>query len=138
MFPVGPPTYFQGNILLHYPNAFGFFYCKISAPSYKDHPILSARIKTKSGIRSLFPTGNWEGMYFSEELYNAQKYGYEFEILWGYTFEKGFVFKDYINDLYNLRLKYPKSDPMNLVCKLLLNSLYGRFGRKRGRFVHFY
>jgi len=75
----------------------------------------------------MFPTGNWEGMYFSEELKNAQKYGYTFEILWGYTFEKGFVFKDYVNDLYNLRLQYPKSDPMNLICKLLLNSLYGRF-----------
>ena len=128
VFPIGPPTYFQGNVLRHDPNAFGFFYCKISAPSYKDHPILSARVKTKSGTRTIFPTGNWEGMYFSEELYNAKKYGYEFEILWGYTFKKGLVFKDYVEDLYNLRLQYPKDNPMNLICKLLLNSLYGRFG----------
>lgn len=27
-----------------------------------------------------------------------------------------------------LRLKYPKSEPMNYIAKLLLNSLYGRFG----------
>ncbi len=67
-------------------------------------------------------------MYFSEELYNAEKYGYKFEILWGYTFKKGFVFKDYIDKLYNLRLQYPKSDPMNYIAKILLNSLYGRFG----------
>jgi DNA polymerase type B, organellar and viral len=76
----------------------------------------------------MFPTGNWEGMYFSEELYNAKKYGYQFEVLWGYTFEKDYIFKDYVNDLYNLRLNYPKTDPMNLTAKLLLNSLYGRFG----------
>jgi len=69
-------------------------------------------------------------MYFSEELYNAQKYGYQFEILWGYTFKRGSIFKDYVNDLYNLRLKFPRfaNNPMNLICKLLFNSLYGRFG----------
>jgi hypothetical protein len=27
-----------------------------------------------------------------------------------------------------MRLQYPKSDPLNLICKLLMNSLYGRFG----------
>lgn len=67
-------------------------------------------------------------MYFSEELYNASKYGYKFEILWGYTFQKDFTFKEYVDDLYKLRLTYPKSDPMNMIAKLLLNSLYGRFG----------
>jgi DNA polymerase elongation subunit (family B) len=30
--------------------------------------------------------------------------------------------------MYNLRLQYPKSNPMNLIAKLLMNSLYGRFG----------
>jgi len=127
-YPIGPPTYFIGNILLQNPQAFGFFYCKITVHSYNNYPILQTRVKIKDGIRSMFPTGNWEGMYFSEELYNAQKFGYKFEILWGYTFEKGFVFKDYVNDLYNLRLSFPKTDPMNLISKLLLNSLYGRFG----------
>lgn len=57
-FPIGTPTYFQGDILKIDPQAFGFFYCKIYVPSYKLHPILSARIKTKSGTRSMFPTGN--------------------------------------------------------------------------------
>jgi hypothetical protein len=30
--------------------------------------------------------------------------------------------------LYELRLNYPKSNPLNLIAKLLLNSLYGKFG----------
>jgi len=67
-------------------------------------------------------------MYFSEELYNAEKLGYKFEVLWGYTFDSDYIFEKYINDLYNIRLNYPKTDPMNLIAKLLLNSLYGRFG----------
>jgi hypothetical protein len=125
-FPIGSPTYFEGNILKTIPDAFGFFYCKISVPSYINHPIL--RALPKNNNKPMFPTGDWEGMYFSEELNNAKKYGYTFEVLWGYTFEKGYIFKDYVNDLYELRLNYPKSDPMNHIAKLLLNSLYGRFG----------
>jgi DNA polymerase elongation subunit (family B) len=30
--------------------------------------------------------------------------------------------------LYQLRLNYPKTDPLNYIAKLLMNSLYGRFG----------
>jgi hypothetical protein len=67
-------------------------------------------------------------MLFSSEINNAMKLGYKFEILWGYTFNSENVFKEYVDTLYKLRLEYPKSDPLNLVAKLLLNSLYGRFG----------
>jgi len=67
-------------------------------------------------------------MYFSQELLNAKKYGYKFEVLWGNTFKKGYIFKDYVDTIYNIRLTYNKSNPMNYIAKLLLNSLYGRFG----------
>ena len=81
------------------------------------------------GVRIYTPIGTWEGMIFSEELKNAQKYGYKFEILWGYTFDKSKVFTNYVDYLYhNLRMKYLKSNPLNYIAKILLNSLYGRFG----------
>jgi hypothetical protein len=127
-YPIGRPTYFEGNILKFDENPFGFFYCKITAPDNLLHPILQTHLKTDDGIRTVSPLGTWEGWYFSEELYNAKKYGYKFEVLWGYTFQKGYIFNEYVDNLYSLRLKYPKSDPMNLISKLLLNSLYGRFG----------
>jgi len=87
-FPIGTPTYFEGNILLQPTgdSTFGFFYCKIKAPEGLKHPILQSHIKTSDGLRTVAPLGNWEGMYFSKELYNAKKFGYEFEVLWGYTF----------------------------------------------------
>jgi len=32
--------------------------------------------------------------------------------------------------MYELRMKYEKGTPMNLIAKLLINSLYGKFGMK--------
>ena len=58
------------------------------------------------------------------------KFGYTFKILKGYLFEKGDIFSGYINKMYDLRLQYSKGDAMNLNAKLLLNSLYGKFGMK--------
>ena len=128
--PVGKPTYFEGDIRSLEANAFGYFYCKITSPTYLEHPILQRRILTSEGLRTIAGLGSWEGWIFSGEMDNAMKKGYTFEILKGYQFEKGYIFKDYINKMYNLRLQYDKGHPMNLIAKLLMNSLYGKFGMK--------
>lgn len=67
-------------------------------------------------------------MLFSAEIDNAMKIGYKFDILWGYTFKKGYIFKDFVNKLYNFRVQYSKDNPINFIHKIILNSLYGRFG----------
>lgn len=74
--------------------------------------------------------GTWFGWIYSQEMYNAIKYGYQFEIIRGYLFEKGNIFNEYINKLYKLRMEYPKGTPMNQNAKLLQNSLYGKLGMK--------
>jgi hypothetical protein len=56
------------------------------------------------------------------------KLGYKFDILWGYTFESKILFKDYVDNLYQFRIDYPRSHPLNYIGKLLSNSLYGKFG----------
>lgn len=63
------------------------------------------------------------------EYYNSLE-DYDITFKNGYFFEKGDLFSEFVDDLYNLRLKYPKGDPMNLTCKLLMNSLFGRFAMK--------
>lgn len=128
--PIGKPIYFDGNIRLVEKDAYGFFYCKIISPLDINHPILQRRIVTSEGIRTIAGLGSWEGWIYSAEMDNAIKHGYTFEILNGYQFNKGNIFSDYINTLYKLRLEYPKPDPMNLIAKLLMNSLYGKFGMK--------
>lgn len=126
--PIGKPVFFKGDIRVVDPDAFGFFYCKITSPDNLMHPILQTHVKTESGLRTIAALGQWEDLIFSAELDNAVKYGYKFEILWGYKFEKAYIFKDYVQNLYRLRQDYPKTNPLNLIAKLLLNSLYGRFG----------
>jgi len=126
--PTGHPIFFKWDIRVTDPNAFGFFYCNIIAPDNLNEPIIQTHVKTNNGLRTIAPLGKWSDMIFSEEMDNAKKLGYKFEILWGYTFNKENIFKEYVDNLYELRLKYNKSDPLNFTAKLLLNSLYGRFG----------
>ena len=56
--------------------------------------------------------------------------GYKIEIIRGYKFEKAKIFEGYVDALYKLRQEYPSGHPMNLIAKLLMNSLYGKFGQK--------
>lgn len=130
LMPVGKPIAFEGDIRLIEPSAFGFFFCKITSPEYLEHPILQRRIKTSDGVRTIAGLGSWVGWIYSPEMDNAIKHGYTFEILKGYQFDKANIFKEYVETMYNLRLQYPKGTPMNLIAKLLMNSLYGKFGMK--------
>jgi len=125
LMPIGKPTLFEGDIRLVDKDAFGFFYCNIIAPDNLKHPILQTHVKTNGGMRTIAPIGTWEDMIFSPEMDNALNLGYKFNILWGYKFDKANIFKDYVNFLYEFRLNYPKSDPLNYIAKILLNSLYG-------------
>nr|UZS78044.1 DNA polymerase [Lentinula edodes]UZS78144.1 DNA polymerase [Lentinula edodes] len=127
-YPIGTPTYFEGNIRNINKDAFGIFFCEIESPKYLEHPIIQTHVKNKNGIRTMSPLGNWFDWICSPEMDNAMKYRYKFKIIKSYTFNKGRPFKNIIDDLYKLRLEYPKSDPMNYIAKLFMNSLYGRFG----------
>jgi len=128
--PIGKPTAFEGDIRKINPKAFGFFYCKITSPDNLLHPLLQRRIKTENGVRTIAGLGSWTGWIFSTEMDNAMEYGYQFEILNGYEFERGNIFSEYVTKMYNLRLQFEKGTPMNLIAKLLMNSLYGKFGMK--------
>ena len=81
-------------------------------------------------MRTVAGVGTWTGWVCSTEMDNAVKYGYKFEIIKGYQFKSSNIFKEYIEELYKFRMEYPKSHPMNYIAKLLMNSLYGKFGMR--------
>jgi len=80
-FPIGNPTYFEGDIRKYDAESFGFFQCKVVAPTDLNHPIIQLHVKTKAGTRTLSPTGSFECMLFSEEMDHAIKLGYKIKIL---------------------------------------------------------
>lgn len=123
--PVGKPTYLEGDSL-SLSDIFGFVYVKVHAPEINT-PILPYK-SNKSPNSTRYPTGTWEGWYFTEELLNAMKYGYKFNIIKGYHFNKAIIFSDYVNTLYAIKQKVSPANPWYIISKLLLNSLYGRFG----------
>ena len=130
VMPIGLPTVFEGDIRKIEPSAYGFFYCKITSPNSLEHPILQRRINTSEGTRTIAGLGSWMGWISSAEMDNAIKFGYSFEIIRGYTFETGDIFSEFVNSMYNLRSLYSKDHPMNHIAKLMLNSLYGKFGMR--------
>nr|YP_009690259.1 DNA polymerase family B [Porodaedalea pini]QEG57039.1 DNA polymerase family B [Porodaedalea pini] len=126
--PIGMPKYFEGDITKIKPDAFGIFEVEVQAPKDLYYPVIQTKVQTPNGNRTIAPVGNWSGVYFSEEIKNAETFGYKFKILKGYLFEKGFIFTEYVDFLYKLKANSTKGTPNYLIVKLLLNSLYGKFG----------
>lgn len=125
-YPLGIPKWFRKATGLYKDlnNIFGFVKVNIYCPDTVKMPI----IMTKVNDKVIAATGRWTGWYFTEELKYAITLGYEVEVLYGYHFDKKKIFNKFVNALYQMRLNYDKSDPRNLAAKLILNSLYGRFG----------
>lgn len=126
--PVGNISYFEGDITQINPNTFGIFEVEVTAPQNLHIPILQLRMSTNKGIHTISPLGIWKGVYFSEEIKNAKLHGYTFKVIRGYTFDKGYIFTEYVDFLYSLKVNSHKNSTNYTIAKLLLNSLYGRMG----------
>lgn len=87
--------------------------------------------RTKDG-KLLFPHGIFEGWYFNKELQAAEQYGAK--ILHCYEFivydKKLDLFSEYIDDMFQSRAKHPPGTFYNMMYKILMNSLYGKFAQK--------
>lgn len=127
-FPTGTPRFVEGHIDLNSPETFGFLLVRVTCPLDLDKPFLQVR---RNGT-TVAPVGTWIDWYFTEELKLAATLGYKFEVLEGVLFERSpNLFSAYVQSLYNFRKTFSKNDPRNLLCKLLLNSLYGSFFNKK-------
>jgi len=120
---------------------YGFFEVDLITPPKKEwnQPILLKKQKIgNGGIRTIAPVGSWKGVYFSGELYNAIEKNpkHKFKTHRGFLFRQDYLFVDYVETLYKLRVSNPKNTPLNIIAKLLLNSLYGRFGMNPDKANH--
>jgi DNA polymerase type B, organellar and viral len=67
---------------------FGFIEAFVSCPPSIRNPLLPYRDQESDVL--LFPTGQFMGVYYSEELKYAEKIGYTIIPLRGYLYEKGY------------------------------------------------
>ena len=116
----------------------GFAHIKVEVPEGTQYPVLWKKsLKDSDGAiieKFVFPTGIFSGLWPLPEIIRAQSRGTKILKIYDvYEFSnEGKIFEDYINELYNIRLKNP--DPVQKIqTKLLMNSLYGRMGIRLDR-----
>ena len=122
--PGGYVQFIKGNLDLKDRTIFGFFKAEIIAPKDLNIPILPIKYKGNT----LCALGSWTDWYFTEELREAEKYGYKIKIIQGYNFQRKNLFKEYVNNLYSIKENTDKNDPKYTIVKFILNMTYGRFG----------
>jgi hypothetical protein len=106
-------------------NFFGFALAEITTPKNILKPLLPYKYEGKT----IFPTGRWVGVYFSEELKKVQSKGYKIKLIKGSEYSQINLFNKYVEHFYH---KKKKSDgPKRFIAKMHLNQLYGIFGRKQ-------
>lgn len=127
--PGGTPVWHSDLESMTLDSMFGFIEAFVECPKSINKPFLPYR-DNKDGTL-IFPTGSFVGVYYSEELKYARDIGYTIIPICGYLFEEmESPFKDYVNSLFESRSNAKKmgNNALSYVYKLLLNSLYGRFG----------
>ncbi|MCG3206247.1 MAG: hypothetical protein KCHDKBKB_02981 [Elusimicrobia bacterium] len=106
----------------------GYAHCAVEAPDM-NYPILPVRVKG----RLFFPTGKFSGTWTIHELEYARRNGYKLSSITCTYYQKTErIFADFISHFYAER-KASKDDFERLFYKLLMNSLYGKFGMRRER-----
>jgi len=103
-------------------------YCLIARVSIEtNEPVYPAEIKN----RLVFPVGAFETTLAGPELEHALREHRVVRVHEVAAYERGSLFNNYVHTLYEQRQQYKSSDQpaFSLFCKVLLNSLYGKFAQ---------
>lgn len=92
-----------------------------------DRPVFAVRRD-----RTIFPVGEFECVMATPELLYAIDNGFIRDIKTVVLYDKAPIFDTYVDRFYKLRQNFKTNDQLLLehFCKLMLNSLYGKFGQK--------
>jgi TolA-binding protein len=128
--PVGMPTLINLTVssFLEDDSFFGFVEATVQAPAYEYIGLLPVKLQGKL----ICPGGIFTGFFFSEELRFALKHGYQLiSIGIAYSFQRGVnTFLNLIQQLNQMKIdaQMNKQPTIRNIAKLLMNSMYGRFG----------
>lgn len=109
----------------------GIFTCKVSVP-YMHIPVLPIKRDVGGAIKLIFPIGEFEGTWTSVELHAAEAEGVKILSCSECVIYKNSLpmFRPYMENFFRLKQEANESGnrPMAEVWKLMMNSLYGKFG----------
>jgi hypothetical protein len=136
------PTTFKCWSWKYDPKEMGFWEATVEVPKDMYVPPLGTLLKIDKETKKvervadsslgkfIFPSGTFSGVWTTIELEYAKSVGVKvLEVGRGAIFENGgYIFREFIDMLYDMRMKAEKDSVDSFICKLLLNSCYGRFG----------
>lgn len=118
------PVRYAGRVRRRNPARWGVYRVRVGVPDMEIPPLPCRSRKL------IFPVGVWDGILTGTELDLAEELGAVIRVDEGWEWETEPVLQSYVEDLYDRRVR--AEDPAEkLVWKLLLNSLYGKFGQSR-------
>lgn len=123
-FPIGQPIYIQEYNYNREDT--GIIEIEVNIPKNISIPLLPEHI---NGMMQYRTGGKIKGIYPSPYLKKLDELGIDFICFDALIFGSEYIFTDYVDTLYKLRLQN-KDNALNLITKLLLNSLYGKFAQK--------
>lgn len=127
-FPITKPIY----TLEYKKNYLGIYKVKVNIK--KNTYLTNIPFRDLQNKKLLFPVGCFETYLTSVEIEECKKDGILLNIIEGYYFEKDdFIFSEYVDTFTELKTtaKNENNEGLYLLSKLLLNSLYGKFGQRR-------
>lgn len=115
-------------------NKMAFIDCDVEVPDMYVPPLPTV-CDIDGTDKLIFPVGTFRGVFSSIELTHAMECGVKINKIYNsYVFESGgAIFYEYIMDMYKKRKEASDVSATNIICKLLMNSLYGRWGLNKDR-----
>jgi hypothetical protein len=100
-------------------------------PDVREQAMLPQVRSFEDGTRLCYPYGRFVTAAATPELRTALDAGIIMDVLELAVYEGADLFSEYVEFFYQTRLKYKEEDnlPFSEVCKLFMNSLYGKFGQ---------
>nr|GEV34281.1 DNA polymerase-like [Tanacetum cinerariifolium] len=121
--PYGKPVWYSNMEDMDIDSMLGFIEAYVVCPKTINKPFLPYRSMTST---LMFPTGEFIGVYYSEELKYAVGLRYKVVLISGYLFEKKeSPFTDFVSSLLSSTLEARKegNDALSYVYKILMNSV---------------
>ena len=92
----------------------------------------------RNNDKLIFPTGRFVTALTTPSLLYGIKHGHVKKVLRVACYRKANIFKRFVDYFYNKRMEFRLSGnpAFAYLCKLILNSLYGKFGQRSSRLVY--